>query len=315
MRVGARPKSAVALVFVLLSGLALLTACQSPFPGLTLTIATGSSDGVYYQLGTKLADSWAGQLDIARPKVLETAGSPANIALLRSGTADIAFGSADAVTDPDQGPRQLRALARIYDDYIQIVVRADLPIHRLADLTGRRVSLGPPDSQVQLVAHRILAAAGVHDVVPAQDSLNDSITAMRAGKIDAFFWSGGLPTGSITSLATSTSIRLLDLGNDPAVLHTMLTDFPVYGTAVVPAGTYQTGSGAVTTLVVPNFLLVTDRMPDDVAEALVRGLFNAAPQLSGVNPAALAIDVQTAIYTEPVQLHPGAEDYYRSTKI
>jgi hypothetical protein len=89
----------------------------------------------------------------------------------------------------------------------------------------------------------------------------------------------------------------------------------VYGTAVVPAGTYQRGSEAVTTLVVPNFLLVTDRMSDDVAEALVRGLFNATGQLVVVNAAALAIDLHTAIYTEPVPLHPGAEAYYRSAKI
>jgi TRAP transporter TAXI family solute receptor len=89
----------------------------------------------------------------------------------------------------------------------------------------------------------------------------------------------------------------------------------VYGTAVVPAGTYVPGGDAVTTLVVPNFLLVTDRMPDDVAEALVRGLFNAAPHLAVVNTAALAIDVHTAIYTDPVPLHPGAEAYYRSAKV
>ena len=77
----------------------------------------------------------------------------------------------------------------------QIVVRADLPIKQLADLAGRRVSIGPVNSQTQLVAHRILAAAGVHGEIPAALSLNDSISAMEAGTVDAFFWSGGLPTG------------------------------------------------------------------------------------------------------------------------
>jgi TRAP-type uncharacterized transport system substrate-binding protein len=116
-------------------------------------------------------------------------------------------------------------------------------------------------------------------------------------------------------LDKSVGIRLLDLNDDPSVLHSMLTRFPVYGTAVVPAGTYEADSGAVTTLVVPNFLLVTNKMSDDVADALVSGLFNVTGQLSGVNTAALAIDVHTAIYTDPVQLHPGAEDFYRSKKI
>ncbi|HEX4701878.1 MAG TPA: TAXI family TRAP transporter solute-binding subunit [Pseudonocardiaceae bacterium] len=316
VRASRGPARVVALAGALLSGLALVSACQSSFPGLTLRIATGSSDGVYYEIGTELASSWAGALDIARPTVLETAGSPANIALLRSGAADIAFSSADAVADPDKGPRQLRALARIYDDYIQVVVRADLPIHKLADLSGRRVSVGPPTSQVHLVADRILAAGDVHDMASAELNLNDSISALKTGKIDAFFWSGGLPTPSIATLAQSVGIRLLDLGSDPSgVLPTMQKLHSVYSTAVVPAGTYEPGSPSVTTLVVPNFLLVTDRMSNDVAEALVRGLFNATGQLSGLNAAALAIDVHTAIYTEPVRLHPGAENYYRSSKI
>jgi hypothetical protein len=306
----------VAVVFALLTGTAVVAGCQGQFPGLNLSIATGSSDGVYYQLGTKLADSWAQQLNIARPRVLETAGGPDNILRLREGTADIAFGSADAVNQPDQGPRKLRALARIYDDYIQVVVRADAPIHQLSDLAGRRVSVGSANSQTQLVANRVLQAAGVHDVIPVQDSLNDSITEMKAGTIDAFIWSGGVPTESIANLDKSVTIRLLDLGSDPSgVLPKMLAKFPVYGTAVVPVGTYQAGSGSVTTLTVPNFLLVTDRMSNDVAEALVHGLFNAADQLATVNKAALAIDVHTAIYTDPVRLHPGAEAYYRSAKV
>jgi uncharacterized protein len=308
---GRRGWRVVALVFALLT---LVAGCQSQFPGLRLAIATGSSDGVYYQLGTEMATAWAGELDIARPKVLETAGGPEDIQRLRDGTADIGFGPADAITDPDQGPRKLRALARIYDDYIQIVVRGDLPIHRLADLAGRTVSVGPANSQTQLVANRILRAAGVR-VVPVEDSLNDSIFAMRHGRIDAFFWSGGVPTPSIATLDRLVTVRLLDLGTDPSgVLRTMQTEYPVYGTAVVPAGTYQAGSEASTTLVVPNFLLVTDRMSDDVAQALVRGLFDATNQLAVVNSAALAIDIHTAIYTEPVPLHPGAMEYYRSTK-
>jgi hypothetical protein len=88
----------------------------------------------------------------------------------------------------------------------------------------------------------------------------------------------------------------------------------VYRTAVVPAGTYEPDSAEVTTLVVPNFLLVTDKMSDEVAQALVGGLFDAIPQLILVNPAARAIDIHTAIFTEPVTLHPGALAYYRSAK-
>lgn len=302
------------LTAALLASLGGVAACQSEFPGLRLTIATGSSDGVYYQVGSRLATAWANSLDIARPTILETAGSLANMQRLRDGTADIAFGSADAITDANSGPRKLRALAQIYDDYIQIVVRADLPITKLSDLIGRKVSVGPAASQTQLVANRILQTANV-SVAPVDENLNDSIIDLSHGRIDAFIWSGGIPTESLASLDRSFPVRLLDLNNDPGVLAAMLQRYPVYTPAVVPAGTYGAGSPAVTTIAVPNFLLVTDQMPDDVAEALVRGLFEAAGQLAVVNTAALAIDVHTAIFTEPVPLHPGAEAYYRSAKV
>lgn len=292
-----------------------LAGCQSQFGDLRLAVATGSSDGVYYQLGSQLAGLWAGQLGIPQPKVLITAGTVDNIQRLENGTADIGFASADAIGDFNAGARKLRALARIYDDYIQVVVRADEPISTLAQLSGRTVSIGPAGSQVQLVADRILAAAGVHGMTAVQQSLNDSISALRAGRIDGFFWSGGLPTDSISQLAATMPVRLLNLGTDPSgVLRTMLDRYPVYGTALVPAGTYGARNLQVTTLTVPNFLLVTATMPDDVAEALVRGLFESTNKLVGVNAAALGIDVHSAIFTQPVPLHSGAEAYYRSTK-
>jgi TRAP transporter TAXI family solute receptor len=87
----------------------------------------------------------------------------------------------------------------------------------------------------------------------------------------------------------------------------------VYGTASIPASTYNQ-AGPVTTLLVPNFLVVSSAMPDDVAEALVRGLFDARPQLAQANPAALSIDVHPGIETQPIPLHPGALRFYRAEK-
>lgn len=311
-----RSVRALVLAVVAVVAAGTLAGCRSQFAGLRLTVATGSSDGVYYQFGSQLASAWAGQLGMARrPRVLTTAGSPANIDLLRRGIADVGFASADVVQGAG-GRYPLRALARIYDDYIQVVVRADSPIRDLAGLAGRRVSVGPENSQVQVVADRIVAAAGVHGMTRVDLSINDSIAALRANRIDAFFWSGGLPTQSIAALSGSVPLRLLDLGTDPSgVLHTILLRYPVYGTALVPGGTYGLDNPSVTTLTVPNYLLATTKMPDDVAEALVSGLFSATGRLTSVTTAARGIDVHSAIYTQPVPLHAGAEAYYRSAKI
>lgn len=320
IRATARGARVAALALTLFTAVGALTGCQSSFAGLRLTIATGNEDGVYFQLGTKLAGVWSSALGIATPTVRETDGSPENVTDLHAGVADIAFASADAIDDAEAGPHRLRALARIYDDYTQIVVRANGPIRSLSDLADRRVAMGPANSQVALVASRILAAAGVQSEIQSPLNLDDSIKALADDRIDAFFWSGGLPTKSLQTLdgtlKATGGIRLLDLGTDPShAMRTVLDKYPVYGTAVIPVGTYRPGSPPVTTLVVPNFLLVTDAMPDDVSNALVSSLFAAAPQLAGVNSAAEAIDIHTAIYTDPVPLHPGAEAYYRSSKI
>lgn len=311
-----RPARVAALAFALLAAIGSLTGCQSSFAGLTLTIAAGDASGVYHAVGIRLAGIWSNDLGIAKPTLARSNGSLNNIAMLRGGTADIGFSSADVIGDVNAGPHRLRALARVYDDYIQIVVRHGGPIRKLSDLAGRRVSLGAEGSQVKVVANRILHAAGIHDEIPSALGIGDSIKALAAGQIDAFFWSGGLPTPTIRTLNGSVPVDVLDLGADPSgVLAKVRAVYPVYGTAVIPAGTYRTDSPAITTLVVPNFLLVTDAMPDDVAQALVSSFFGAVPQLEAVIPAAEAIDLHTAIFTEPVPLHPGAEAYYRSIKI
>jgi TRAP transporter TAXI family solute receptor len=294
-----------------------LTACGSDFTGVKLTMVTGNASGVYYKLGGALADAWTAQLGVAHPQVVATAGSVDNLERLRTGQADVGFSAADAAFDATLAnrPRKLRALARMHDDYLQVVVRADLPAHELAGLKGLRVSIGEPGSGVEFIAKRLLGSAKISsdtDLVTRQLGLGDSLTAMRDGTLDAFFWSGGVPTPGVTNLAESIPLRMLDLS---AVLPVLRKQYPVYGSATLPASAYGLPGGPITTLVVRNFLLATDAMSDDVAEALVRGIFLAQPQLQKANSAARSIEIRSAIETTPVDLHPGAARYYRSVKV
>jgi TRAP transporter TAXI family solute receptor len=300
------------MVLVILCGL--LSACGPDFGDLHLRIAAGSNGGVYYQLAQPLASAWASQLGIGRPAVLETRGSPDNLALLQAGKADVAFSAADVAADtvPAAGQPKLTALARIYDDYLHVVVRADSPITSVPMLRARKVAIGSPESGVEVIAQQLIKAAGLEGTVNLQSlSLNDSLKALARNEIDAFFWSGGLPTNAISLLNASVPLRLLDIA---AEMPAMREANAVYRTATIPASTYQLGGGPVTTLVVPNFLVVSSAMPDDVAEALVNGLFLARPDLAKANRAALSIDVRPAIETAPLGLHPGALRYYRNVK-
>jgi TRAP transporter TAXI family solute receptor len=293
-----------------------LSGCGSDFDGVKLTVATGSLQGVYYRLGGALADAWTAQLGIAHPQVVATNGSVDNLRRLRTGQADVAFSAADAATREDgEGPRRLRALARMHDDYLQLVVRSDLPARKLADLRGLRVSIGSPTSGVELIAERLLGSAGISpetDLLTTRLGLDDSLLEMREGRLDAFFWSGGVPTSGITALSESLGLRMLDLGD---VLPQLREQYPEYGWATLPASAYGLPGGPVETLVVRNFLLVTDAMPDDVAEALVRGLFQAQPQLVAASEVARSIEPRAAVETTPVPLHAGAMTYYRGAKV
>jgi TRAP transporter TAXI family solute receptor len=294
-----------------------LTACGDDFDHVKLTMAAGSPGGVYHALSTALADAWTRDPGIPRPQVANTAGSVDNLDRLRTNQAQVGFSAADAAEEKqkDGSGHKLYALARMHDDYLQLVVRNDVPATKLSDLKGLRVSVGARDSGVWLIAQRLLRSAGMS---PDQDlkvqymDLQTSADAMRNGALDAFFWSGGVPTNAVTTLATTVKLRMLDLGD---VLPKLRQAYPVYGSATLPASAYQLGGGPVVTLVVRNFLLVNDTMSDEVAEALVKGLFQAQPSLVAASPVARSIEVRSAIETTPVELHPGAARYYRDAKI
>ncbi|NUT46481.1 MAG: TAXI family TRAP transporter solute-binding subunit, partial [Saccharothrix sp.] len=180
---------------------------------------------------------------------------------------------------------------------------------------GLRVSLGARESGVELIARRLLGSAQITPGLDLKDQYMDlqtSVSAMRDGALDAFFWSGGVPTDAVTALATTVKVRMLDLSDE---LPKLRETYPVYGSATLPASAYQLDSGPVVTLVVRNFLLVNDTMSDDVAAALLAGLFKAQPALVEASPVARSIEVRSAIETTPIELHPGAMRYYRDVKV
>lgn len=291
--------------------LLVLAACTSGFGGLELRIAAGTSSGVYYKLAQTLATAWQGGLGIDRPQVLETQGSPDNVDKVLAGQADVAFVAADVAAAQYQAKSKFAALARIHDDYLHIVVRADSDIRSVSQLSGHRIAIGSPQSGVEFIANWLLKTIGLRDSVSTSTrGLDQSVTALLNHEVDAFFWSGGLPTPKLLEPENRGKLHLLDLAD---VMPRVQASSQVYSTATIPASTYNQAF-PVTTLVVPNFLVVPESMPDDVAEALVRGLFDARRELANANSAALSIDVHPGIETQPIPLHPGALRYYRSQK-
>jgi TRAP transporter TAXI family solute receptor len=306
---------------VLFAVLLVVAGCGAPLRGASVVIATGSVGGVYEGLGRGLAGVWGrqGAVVTAEP----TAGSVANVEQLLAGRADVAICQADVAADFDstRADSPLRALARLHDDYVQVLVRGDVPVSRVGQLRGLRVSVGERGSGVAFTAHRLLAAAGLvdGDLRESGLSLAAAIRALQAGTIDGFFWSGGVPTTSVRTMVTAmaargATVRMLDLSDVGKTLQAQHPEVYQLGT-VASARAYPGLSPAVVpTLVVRNFLLTTTAMDNGTAALLTRGLIESLPELrtQASVTAARQLDARAAIETAPIVLHPGAESYYRS---
>jgi TRAP transporter TAXI family solute receptor len=280
-----------------------------------LSIATGNTTGVYYSLGGALAEaigkSSGGKL---KATAAETSASLQNIQQLVAGTHQVAFSLADTAADAAEGkesfdsPQPIAALARLYPNYTQVVARSDAGINSIADMRGKRVSTGAPNSGTEVIANRMLTAAGLDpnkDIQAQRTELGKTVEGMKDGSIDAMFWSGGLPTSGITDLFTSQgdNVKFLDVAGTLDKLKEINT---IYEEGVIPAATYKTPAD-VPTVVVPNLLLVNSDMDGNTACVLTKALFENKADLVKVNKAAEDINLDTARQTDPVPLHPGAK--------
>ncbi|MEU8566960.1 TAXI family TRAP transporter solute-binding subunit [Streptomyces pathocidini] len=326
LRIGRRRAAQAAAAAAV--ALALLLWWMQPFgkpasPQGAVAFTTGVPTGVYARYGELLKRYLAKDLPDIDVRLRSSEGSVQNIRRLISGEADFTIATSDAVAAyRDEGGRdadRLRACARLYDDYMQLVVPADSDVRRTADLRGKRVGIGQRGSGVSLITGRLLKAAGL-DAENDIDAVRKGIDAMpdllRQGKIDAFFWSGGLPTGAVSDLADDFDIRLVQLGDLVDGLHAQGPATRHYRAAVMPADAYprvQKGE-AVKTIAVSNLLVTTDRTDPGLTEGITRTVIDSRDRIGSQVHAAQLVDLRTAIFTDPLDLHEGARRYYRSVK-
>ncbi|WP_433209503.1 TAXI family TRAP transporter solute-binding subunit [Dactylosporangium sp. CS-047395] len=279
-----------------------------------ISIATGNTTGVYYVVGNAFAEQVTKATDNkVKATAAETQASVGNIQSLDKGDYQVAFSLFDTATDAVQGtgsftkPVQIAALGRIYDNSTHVVVRADSGITSVAGMKGKRVSTGSPKSGTEVIAQRLLKAAGLDpdkDIQPQRLDLQKTTDGMKAGTIDAFFWSGGLPTSGVTDLFTTAGdkVKFLDIDS---LLPKMQQLSPAYQAGTIPSATYKTATD-VKTIVVPNVLLVRSDMDAGLACVLTKTLVEKRDQLAQANPAAKGITLETVRKTAPVPMHPGA---------
>jgi uncharacterized protein len=277
-----------------------------------VAVAAGERGGFYVEFADLLVQQL--QTRGVAATVVETGGSTDNVEQVAGGAATLGLALADIAVAARRGRPpfsravDLRALGRVYENYMQLVVRAEDPIVGVPDLAGRPVSLGAVGSGAAAFGDRLLAATGVTADVARRPVL-DAAAALEEGRADALLWSGGVPTPALAELAARRPIRLLPLARYLPALRAR--HGPVYRPVSVPAGVYG-AAAAVPTVGVANLLISAPTLPAGAADVVVRTLVAAAPAL--VPSSALGtqyLDRRSLIATAGVPLHPGAAAAYR----
>lgn len=284
-----------------------------------LTIGTGNTTGVFYQIGAAYADLINQHLAGFDATAAPSGGSVDNLQRLGTGDVDVAFTLAVAADDAYQGtnlwanrPQPFRALARTYDNYEHVIARVDSGITTVAQFDGHKISLGSPNSGSDLLGRRLLSAAGVDptkDVTVVSMSLPQATAAILDGSIHAMIWSGGLPTPGITDLFQKADgvVRFVKVQDMQEKINGVYPN--LLGRSMIPKDVYGLAED-VPTLTDANLIVVHADMPDDLAYQLTKLVFDFHGELVKVTPAATAISRAVAPMTEPVPLHLGAQRYY-----
>ena len=297
---------------------ATMMAAALPASAQQLSIATGGTGGVYYPIGGGFAEMINNHIDGAQATAEVTGASVENMGLIMRGDADLALVLADTAYQAYTGTgdfegRQIentRALASVYPNAVQLVTLAESDIHSIADLAGKRVSVGAPGSGTELNARALLEANGVSysDFTPQRLNFNETADAIRDGDIDAGFWSVGPPTSSILNLAATRDIRLIGL-SDEEIANAQEVE-AVLAPYELAAGMYDGMDEAVQTIGIPNVLVVNADMDEELAYQLTQLLFENTDELIAVHPAANDTTIEFTMSSTPVPLHPGALRYF-----
>ncbi|XEU54802.1 TAXI family TRAP transporter solute-binding subunit [Tistrella mobilis] len=311
-----------------LAGLAMAAAITIAAPAAAkaeqfVNVLTGGTSGVYYPLGVALSKIYADNIPDARTSVQSTKASVENLNLLQAGRGEIGFALGDSVGlawagDTEAGFKgkldKLRAIAAIYPNYVQIVASQDSGIKTLADLKGKRISVGAPRSGTELNARAILGAAGLsYDDLDKVEYLpfGESVELMKNRQIDATLQSAGLGVASIRDLATSVPITIVAV---PADVVEKIGD-AAYQATEIPAGTYDGQTEAVPAVAIRNILVTHAEVPDALAHEMAKQMFTHLDTMVAAHAAAKAISLDGATKGLPIPLHPGAEAYYREAGV
>jgi len=296
-----------------------LTACGGSG---AMTMGTGGTAGTYYAYGGILGNQIKTSAGIT-VNVVSTDGSKANILGIDAGNYQLATVQSDVMAYAAAGTRSFesegaldsfRVIGGLYAEALQLVTM-DPEIKSVADLKGKKVSIGAAGSGVYFNAMDVLAAAGLTeaDIIPQYQSFGDSADALKDRKIDAAFIVAGAPTPAIQELCTSATAYLVPIDGDIAAK--LMASSPYYTTYKVPAGTYNGQTSDVTTVTVKATLIVSTSASEDAVYNVTKAIFDNIDTITAAHAKGAELSLQNATDGMTAPFHAGAAKYFKEKGI
>lgn len=287
----------------------------------TLSVATGPTTGVYYPMGGGIANILSKYVPGYAANAETTAGSVANLQLMGQKKSDLALSMADAAWDGFKGQGRfasgavpVRTLMVAYPNRMHVVTVEGTGISTFADLKGKRVSTGAPNSATEVMASRVLEAMGLDmekDIKRERLDPGKSSDAIKDKKLDAYFWVGGIPTSAVTDLGATPGTKLKLIDHAEAVDAMNKKYGPLYVKDSIPAKSYPGQEQANQVATVQNLIIAREDMPVDVAYNIVKTIFDKKSELVLVHKEAQNFDLKWQTQTaSPIPYHPGAIKYF-----
>jgi uncharacterized protein len=307
--------SALAVSAALIAGAALAQ------QGLNIAIATGGTGGVYYPLGGGMANVLSKHVPGMQASARVTGGSVDNLKLIGSQQSEVALVMVDAALDALKGedkfkgsPVDVRTLMVLYPNRMHVVSMEGTGVEKMSDLKGKRVSTGSPGSATEVMAFRVIEAAGLDkdkDMRRERLGVAESVNALKDRKIDAFFWVGGLPTAAVTDLGATPNVKIKMIDHADTVEKMNKKYDNLYTTGVIPAKTYPGQDKDNPIAVVQNILVANAKMSDKVAYDIVKTFIEKRDELVAVHAEAESIKLENqSPKNSPIPWHPGAVKYF-----
>lgn len=285
-----------------------------------LSMLTGGTSGTYYPLGGELANIITQETGI-QTDVQSSNASADNILALRDGDAELAFVQTDVMSYAVEGINAFEehgkvdnvlAIGSLYPETVQIVTLADSDINSVEDLKGKKVSVGAPGSGTYINAEQILEAHDMTmDDIKAQNlDFGESTGGLQDGNIDAAFITAGTPTGAVEGLSATNPVKIIPIEQDK--IDALVEKYPYYANDTIPAGTYGLEED-VNTVAVMAMLAVVDDLSEDVVYDITKAIYDNTDKITHAKSE--FIKLENALNGIGVDLHPGAEKYFKEAGI